>query len=103
MMHVARAASRLSPLRPKIGAAVVKGGRVLGIGYNRPGSSRWSKWSRHAEVTALLNASQTEGATLYVWRGHGKTGEPMLSKPCEGCQEAIRLAGIRKVVFSRGR
>lgn len=103
-MDVARAASRLSQLRPQVGAAVIKGGRVLGIGFNRPGSSKYSKWTRHAEVVALLNArGRTRGATLYVWRGHGLTGEAMLAKPCAGCQVAIRLAGIKKVVYSEGR
>jgi deoxycytidylate deaminase len=102
-MHVARAASRLSPMRTKIGACVVKGGRVLGVGYNRMGTSRLSvsKWSRHAEVCALLAAGDCKGAVLYVYREHGKTGEPMLAKPCEACSEAINIAGIKKVVWTQ--
>ena len=100
MMSIARAASKLSPMKPKLGAVVMKGGSVLGIGYNRPGSSPHSRWSRHAELTAIVAAGDCRGATLYVWRGHALTGEPLLAKPCSGCQEAISLAGIRKVIYS---
>jgi deoxycytidylate deaminase len=101
MMHVAQAASKLSHMKPRIGAAVVKGGRVLGIGYNRPGSSKYSQWSRHAEIAAIVAAGDCHGASIYVWRGHAITGEPLMSKPCKGCEEAISLAGIRKIFYSK--
>jgi deoxycytidylate deaminase len=100
MFHVAKAAAQLSPLKPKLGACVVKGGRVLGIGYNRYGSTKSTPWSRHAEMTAILSAGDCKGAVIYVYRGHGKTGEPMLAKPCRACEEAIRLAGIKRVIYS---
>lgn len=102
MMHVARAAASLSPMRTKVGACVVRGGRVLGVGYNKMGSSRLSssQWSRHAEVAALLSAGDCHGATLYVFRGHNKTGEPMLARPCEACAEAIKIAGVKRVVWT---
>jgi deoxycytidylate deaminase len=100
-MHVARAASRLSPLKPKMGAAIVKGGRVLAVGYNRPGSTQWNHWSRHAETTAIIAAGDCKGATIYVYREHGITGEPLMAKPCQGCAEAISLSGIRRVVYTQ--
>ena len=101
MMHVARAASMLSPLSPKMGAAIVKGGCVLGVGYNRPGSTHWNQWSRHAETTAILAAGNCQNATLYVYREHGLTGEPMMAKPCKDCAEAISLAGIKRVGYTQ--
>ena len=102
MLHVARAASKLSPMKTRVGAAVVRGGRVLGVGYNRMGTSRLStsKWSRHAEIAALISAGDCRGAVLYVYREHNKTGEPLLAKPCDACNEAIRMAGIKKVVHT---
>lgn len=102
MFHVAKAASKLSPMKTKVGAAVIRGGRVLGVGYNKMGTSRrsTSKWSRHAEIGALIAAGDCRGATLYVYREHGITGTPLLSKPCEACAEAIKLAGIKKVIYT---
>jgi tRNA(Arg) A34 adenosine deaminase TadA len=29
------------------------------------------------------------------------TGEPMMAKPCSGCEEAISLAGIRRVIYTK--
>lgn len=101
MFHVARAASRLSQMKPRVGAAVVKGGRVLGVGYNRPGATRRTPYSRHAELTAIVAAGDCAGAAIYVYREHGLTGKPMLAKPCASCEEVIRLAGIRKVYYTR--
>lgn len=100
MMSVARAASRHSTMRPKMGCAIVKGGAVLGIGWNRPGSTRTTLWSRHAEITAIIAAGDVRGATAYVYREHGSTGTPLLAKPCMACAEALALAGVRKVVWS---
>lgn len=103
-MHVAAAASKLSPLKPKVGAAIVRGGRVLSVGFNRPGSSKLSasRYSRHAEVAAIIAGGDVRGGTIYVFRSHAKTGVPLLAKPCRDCQDALELAGIRKVVFSGG-
>lgn len=100
-LPIAAVASRLSLLRPQVGAAITKGGRVLSVGYNRKGSSKFSQWSRHAEITAIIAAGDVRGATLWVYRAHGKTGEPLLAKPCSGCAEAAQLAGIKKVVYTQ--
>lgn len=101
-MHVARAASRLSPMRTRVGACVTKNGKVLGLGFNKPGYSSRSKsmFSRHAEVAAIISAGDCRGATMFVFRGHGLTGAPMLARPCKDCAEAIEMAGIRRVIFS---
>lgn len=102
-MHIAAAASKLSILKPRVGACVVRAGKVLGVGYNRPGSSSRSKskYSRHAEITALIAAGDARNSTVFVYRAHGKTGLPMLSKPCRDCAEALELAGVKKVVWSQ--
>lgn len=42
--------------------------------------------------------SDARGATAYVAR-HTSTGQG-LSKPCAACEEALRAAGVRKVVYS---
>ncbi|HLP40075.1 MAG TPA: bifunctional diaminohydroxyphosphoribosylaminopyrimidine deaminase/5-amino-6-(5-phosphoribosylamino)uracil reductase RibD [Fibrobacteria bacterium] len=75
---------------PAVGAVVVKGGQVLGLGGTRPAGQA------HAEIVALEKAGRkAEGATLYV------TLEPCCHfGRTPPCTDAILAAGIRKVVVS---
>lgn len=75
---------------PLVGAVVVHNGRVVGIGYHR------QKGTSHAEVHALEEAENlTQGATLYV------TLEPhAFHGTTPPCTQAIRDAGIRRVVIA---
>src|SRR5215470_14637907 len=79
---------RTSP-NPPVGAVVVANRRVVGRGYHRLAGAL------HGEAEALRQAgARSRGATLYVTlepcNHHGRTGP---------CTEAIRAAGIRRVVF----
>lgn len=73
---------------PPVGAVVVKHGRAVGRGYHRKAGGP------HAEVVALRDAGPAaRGATLYV------TLEPCSTQGrTPPCTEAIREAGIRRVV-----
>jgi diaminohydroxyphosphoribosylaminopyrimidine deaminase/5-amino-6-(5-phosphoribosylamino)uracil reductase len=82
-----RARGRVSP-NPMVGAVLIRGGKVVGRGWHR----RFG--GPHAEVEAIADAgSKARGATLYVTMEpccyHGKT---------PACTEAVRLAGIKRVV-----
>lgn len=74
---------------PHVGAVVVRGRRVVGVGHHeRCGGP-------HAEVVAMQRAgSRARGATLYVsmepCNHYGRTGP---------CSEAIIEAGVRRVVI----
>ena len=75
---------------PAVGALIVRGGRVLARGYHHAAGQP------HAEIEAiraLKNPAQARGATIYVTlepcSTHGRTGP---------CTEAIRQAGLRRVV-----
>ncbi len=79
---------------PRVGAVIVKEGKVLGTGYHRkPGMP-------HAEIEAMReaegNGHEVKGATLYV------TLEPCShkNKRTPPCTSAIIEKGINKVVYA---
>jgi tRNA(adenine34) deaminase len=75
-----------------VGAVVVKEGRIIGRGYNRPISSRDP--TAHAEIVALRDAAASEGnyrlpgCDLYV-----------TLEPCAMCVGAMVHARISRVVY----
>lgn len=55
----------------------------------------------HSEVACLLKAKnmRKQVHTLKVER-YGRRGEMRLAFPCESCQTAIKLAGVKRVIFT---
>ena len=96
--------SSKSPLRFKLGAAIIKRGKLLGFGYNsykthpKFGSKDGFK-TLHAEGAALYSAKKlgndVRGATMIIYRRGARN-----SKPCEDCQKLIEEAGISKVIYT---
>lgn len=76
--------------KQRLGAVIVRGGNVLAVAANG------ARWGRHAEIRALAACTDAAGSTLVVSRSTGSG----LSKPCLGCQAAIRQAGVARVVYS---
>ncbi len=77
---------------PRVGAVVVKGGKLQGAGFHRRAGEP------HAEVMALRKAGvKAKGADLYVTlepcSTHGRTPP---------CTDRIVAAGIRKVIYGAG-
>jgi deoxycytidylate deaminase len=93
-------------MKQKHGAVIVKGGRVLSLGWNllkndpNNVSDEHAKLfcSVHAERMAIAKCKKAAGATIYVARN--KSGNARYSKPCDECQKAIRAAGIVRVVHT---
>lgn len=88
------------------GAIVVKNGRVLGQGINseRNLPSDWidaSIISVHAEVAAIarVQPKNLKGATVYVARW-GKCEAHLLSRPCPRCYEALKAAGVKRIIYT---
>ncbi len=81
--------SRVSP-NPRVGAVIVRDGRVLGEGYHHEAGGP------HAEVEAIRSASeQLGGSTIYV------SLEPCCHQGrTPPCTDAIREAGIARVVVA---
>jgi len=90
--------------RFRVGAIVVKSGRVLGGSSNitrRSPRTPPNRFSTHAEIAALRLASCTHKATLYVARLNSSDFNAM-AKPCSWCMQKITESGIDKVVYTAG-
>jgi len=97
--------------RARVGAVIVKGGRVLSSACNsirgaRGIGTKKAPESLHAEAAAIKkvldngNPDSLRGSILYVARltSNGKTCN--LSKPCEYCEKLLRDKGIRRVIYT---
>ena len=99
--------SRLSNYRVKVGAVIVKNGKVVGVGFNKTfGYDKLIKYagkvvrSIHAELMAILHAdTDLEGAEIFVV-SRKKDGKYRLSKPCSVCMAVIIEKGIKRVYFT---
>ena len=91
-LELARKAGEETRPNPRVGAVVVKGGKLHGAGFHRRAGDP------HAEVMALRKAGvKAKGADLYVTlepcSTHGRTPP---------CTDRILAAGIRKVIYGAG-
>jgi len=107
-LSVARYFATKSSSRNTHGAVVVKGGRVLGTGYNKDRNHPLfvspehikTECSTHAEESAIRDAGyDVRNAVIYVARVN-KHGEDRNSKPCPKCAKLIQDSGIKRVVFT---
>ena len=88
--------------RFRVGAMVVKSGRVMGGSPNitrRSPRTPPNRFSTHAEIAALNVASDCEKATLYIARLNN-SDLYSISRPCAWCVQKIIEAGISRVVFT---
>lgn len=107
-LSVARYFAGKSSQRYRHGAVIIKGGSVIGTGYNKGRNNPnyispehiKSDGSYHAEEVAIKNAGESiQGATIYVARIN-KTGQDRDSRPCKKCMAVIKDAGIKKVIYT---
>lgn len=90
--------------RTKHGCVIVKSGAVQGRGVNtyrnQPGIiEQTDALSVHAEINALKRCANVNGAVLYVARVNN-AGEPRQSRPCPDCLKALKVAGVKRVVYT---
>jgi len=88
-LELAKRAGEGTRPNPRVGAVLVKGGKLVGAGFHRRAGQP------HAEAIAIHEAgSRARGADLYVTMepcsSHGRT------PPCTG---VIRRAGIKRVIY----
>jgi len=89
----------------RVGAVVVRGGSVLGTGFNKyrndPSQVQYGDISYHAEEVALRRLDGSAyGATIYVAR-ITKGGDLGTAKPCLKCQGLLVENGIHTVVWTQ--
>jgi len=108
-LSVAKYLASKSESRQKHGAVIVKGGRVIGTGFNKDRNNPYfvspehikTHCSVHAEVEAIRDAGwNVKGAVLYVARVNSQ-GKDRYSKPCERCEAVIEETQIKKVIYTR--
>src|ERR1039458_5943355 len=90
-LRLARRGYGATSPNPRVGAVLVKGGKIIGRGWHRRAGEP------HAEIEALRDAQKRghnpKGATLYV------TLEPCCTQGrTPPCTDAIIAAGIKRVV-----
>jgi deoxycytidylate deaminase len=110
-LSVARYMATKSESRQKHGAVIVKGGRVVGTGYNKDRNNPYrvspehikTHCSVHAEIDAMRDArwNNLKGAVIYVARVN-RNGDDRNSKPCTRCQVVIEETQIKKVIYTEG-
>jgi dCMP deaminase len=88
--------------RKKVGALIVRDGRIISDGYNgtpagfenccedQTGNTHW--YVLHAEANAILKVARStndcSGATLFI-----------TLSPCKDCSKLVLQAGIKRVVY----
>jgi deoxycytidylate deaminase len=101
---LAARAANFSDAHLKVGAAILKGSRLISIGWNDSRKTHPSSGTRyhgiHAEFSAIVGNYKTSlhGATIFVARL--KKNCLGMAKPCPACEQLIREAGIKKVYFT---
>jgi deoxycytidylate deaminase len=107
-LSVARYFATKSSAKNTHGAIVVKGGRVVGTGYNKNKNNPHfvspehikTNCSVHAERSAIKDAGyDVKNAVIYIARVN-RQGEDRDSKPCSRCLELIEESGIKRIVYT---
>ena len=102
---LARNVSFKSDHRIRLGAVIVKQGRVVSVGFNRyskthPMSNSYNR-TLHAEMDAIVGVDRgtLRGSTMYVYR-EDRNGVQKIAKPCCHCEPVIREVKIKKVIYT---
>jgi deoxycytidylate deaminase len=94
----------------RVGAALVRGNRLLSTGTNSYKTdptmlryySRVADWTGlHAEMAAIkgLRPEQIEGSTIFIFRLL-RDGTQGLARPCQACCRYLADWGVRRAYFS---
>ncbi|MEV0322615.1 hypothetical protein ACIBKX_33175 [Streptomyces sp. NPDC050658] len=91
-----------SQCRYRVGAVLVRGGRVLGGACNKYRNHPiidFRNASFHAEEVILRRTRRPQGAVVYVARVDSQ-GRPLLARPCPRCQRALAAYGVVRAYYT---
>lgn len=103
---LAKKLSKKSDHRFQMGSVVVRGSKVLGIGFNNARKShpraKTPYNTIHAELSAVLSAGREDlqGSDMYIYR-ETRDGKPANSFPCGHCLALINDVGIRNIYYTK--
>lgn len=102
----ARKIALKSNYKYKLGAILIKGGKIINAKYNSSKTHKWATHlykygSRHAELSTLINLNydQTCNSIIFVARTT-KTKHFALSRPCSMCINAAKKMGVKKIYYT---
>lgn len=103
-MRLAAKLSEHSCHKYQVGAVIIMGNKILGLGFNQVKTHTKSTHSfktLHAETAALIDAGlgDTRGAVCYVYR-RLKDGTGAMAKPCPSCSNMLKERGIKRVYYT---
>lgn len=90
-----------------MGAALFCGGKIISTGFNTYGKTHPATSNKeyissvHAEHACIIKRQHYEPSNnliMYVYREDSK-GIPVCSKPCQQCEDIMRMAGIKRVRY----
>ncbi len=94
-----------STCRHQLGAVLVKGNRIISVGFNKDKTSvRRSNHpfaAIHSETDCLASALpfEIENATMYIYR-ELKNGLVANAMPCRWCREALKKAKVKRICYT---
>jgi deoxycytidylate deaminase len=105
-LALAQSTAQNSTYRYRLGAVIVSGGRVRGLGYSKKRNNPANMsdhhiklCSVHAEVDALRGIANLRRATCFVARLDA-AGGACLAKPCDPCMAALFASGVTRVYWT---
>jgi cytidine deaminase len=82
------------------------GARIIAVGVNSfrchpmAASDPKRESSFHAEIAALRQLREVDSRTTLFVARVAKNGQTALSAPCANCRQALKEAGLVKIIFS---
>lgn len=102
---LARNISKHSDYRIKVGCVILKGNRIISIGFNKLKYNKvWCNPERktlHAEASAIKTSGKNKlkNGIAYIYR-EKHDGSIGLARPCSDCMKKLKDFGIKTIYYS---
>lgn len=106
-LEIAHQIALISKEKQRLGAVLVKRGKIVGVGCNERNGSKLVRgnypWPiRHAEISAISSVEPAvrNGSTIFVCRVYRKNDMPALARPCQRCRITLYQLGVKRVIYT---